>query len=58
MQKFCQANIVNFWLPSSPDRNSLVSAVQGILEHAINKTTHDTVNTLKAAIKNIQGFYG
>ncbi|XP_014772885.1 uncharacterized protein LOC106871098 [Octopus bimaculoides] len=56
IQDFCKSNFSNFlesclWPPFSPDLNPLDYAIWGVLEHAINRTSHSNVDSLKDTIK-------
>ncbi|QQP57708.1 Putative transposable element [Caligus rogercresseyi] len=49
-QEFCKGNMASFWPSSSPDVNPLDFAVWGFLEGKTNKTSHTSVEALKATI--------
>ncbi|QQP57906.1 Uncharacterized protein FKW44_003059 [Caligus rogercresseyi] len=53
-QEFCKGNMAfwpaDFWPSSSPDVNPLDFAVWGFLEGKTNKTSHTSVEALKATI--------
>ena len=41
----------DFWPPSSPDRNPLDYCCCGVIEGKTNKRAHNTVDSLKASVR-------
>ncbi|QQP39326.1 Uncharacterized protein FKW44_020178 [Caligus rogercresseyi] len=50
VQELCKGNMASFWPSSSPDVNPLDFAVWGFLEGKTTKTSHPSVEDLKATI--------